>query len=221
MPRTFENARQVLHSVHKSEPVNEKLAFYNIWAETYDQDMSMMDFHSPQGAANSISTHFVGNRAEVDVLDVACGTGRVAVHLMADGFKSFVGIDGSTAMLEKARKLGIYQDLKQCILGVQPLPVEKESFDVVVIAGALSVGHVPVSVIRELCDVCKPGGYVCMTSRDGADNLQYKADLEHEIERMEEERLWTKVAVTLVENWEKATSGTGYISGAAYVYKKI
>lgn len=40
------------------------------------------------------------------------------------GFGHFVGIDGSKDMLELARESGLYQDLKQCLLGEEPLPVQ-------------------------------------------------------------------------------------------------
>lgn len=40
------------------------------------------------------------------------------------GFGHFVGIDGSKDMLELARENGLYQDLKQCLLGRDPLPVQ-------------------------------------------------------------------------------------------------
>lgn len=40
------------------------------------------------------------------------------------GFEHFVGIDGSEAMLEVARQSELYQDLKQCMLGEEPLPVQ-------------------------------------------------------------------------------------------------
>ncbi len=42
-----------------------------------------------------------------------------------DGFGHFVGIDGSKVMLEEAQKKGVYQDLKQCLLGEKPLPVQR------------------------------------------------------------------------------------------------
>lgn len=35
-----------------------------------------------------------------------------------------MGIDGSKAMLELARDSGLYQDLKQTLLGEEPLPVQ-------------------------------------------------------------------------------------------------
>lgn len=93
----------------------------------------------------------------------------------------------------------------------------------VVIVGALSVGQVPVDVVRELCKSTKPGGYICMTTRSNHDNLQYKASLERELKQMEEEELWTCVEYSQVEDWERAVSEQehGYISGAVYIYKKL
>lgn len=44
------------------------------------------------------------------------------------GFGHFVGIDGSEAMLDLARESGLYQDLKQCMLGEEPLPVQCGNF---------------------------------------------------------------------------------------------
>lgn len=41
------------------------------------------------------------------------------------GFNHFLGVDGSKSMIEGARKTGLYQDLKLCVLGEQDLPVEK------------------------------------------------------------------------------------------------
>lgn len=40
------------------------------------------------------------------------------------GFKHFVGVDGSEGMLEMARSSGLYQELKQSILGTEPIPVQ-------------------------------------------------------------------------------------------------
>lgn len=35
-----------------------------------------------------------------------------------------MGIDGSETMLEKANGSGLYQDLKLCLMGDDPLPVQ-------------------------------------------------------------------------------------------------
>nr|XP_046266180.1 methyltransferase-like protein 27 [Scatophagus argus]XP_046266181.1 methyltransferase-like protein 27 [Scatophagus argus]XP_046266182.1 methyltransferase-like protein 27 [Scatophagus argus] len=220
---TFEKVKAVILSAHESSTPTEKVNFYNSWAENYDQDVAVLDYRAPSLAANSISSHFSSDREAAVVLDVACGTGLVAKQLKTHGFGRFVGVDGSEVMLELARESGLYQDLKQCLLGEEQLPAQWGLFDVVVIVGALSVGQVPVDVVRELCKSAKPGGYVCMTTRSNHDNVEYKVALARELKRMEEEGLWTCVEVTEVEEWERAVSEQedGYIPGAVYLYKKL
>ncbi|XP_035998872.1 methyltransferase-like protein 27 [Fundulus heteroclitus] len=221
---TFESVKSVILSAHKNTTSEEKVSFYNRWADNYDRDMAVLDYRAPSLAANCISSYFRGVREAAIVLDVACGTGLVAKHMRKLGFGHFVGVDGSEAMLDKARESGLYQDLKHCLLGEEPLPVQwAGTFDVVLIVGALSVGQVPVSVIRDMCKATKPGGCICMTTRSNHDNLEYKAALESELKQMEEEELWTCLEVTEVEDWERAVSEQedGYISGAVYLYKKL
>ncbi|KAM7374434.1 hypothetical protein PAMP_007091 [Pampus punctatissimus] len=220
---TFENVKALILSAHKSTTSKDKIDFYNTWAENYDQDVAVLDYRAPSLAANSISSHFSGDREAAVVLDVACGTGLVAKELKRHGFGHFLGIDGSETMLGLARETELYQDLKQSMLGDDPLPVQWGLFDVVVIVGALSGGQVPVGVVRELCKSTKPGGYICMTTRSNHDNLEYKAALERELKQMEEEGLWCCVDVTDVEDWERAVSEEedGYISGSVYLYKKL
>lgn len=73
------------------------------------------------------------------------------------------------------------------------------------------------------CFLFPLGGYICMTTRSNHDNLEYKADLEHEMKQMEAEGLWSCVEVTEAEDWERAVSAQedGYISGVVYLYKKL
>ncbi|XP_031713199.1 methyltransferase-like protein 27 [Anarrhichthys ocellatus] len=221
--KTFEHVKATILAAHEGTTSGVKVNFYNSWAETYDQDLALLDYRAPSLAVNSISSHFSGDREAAVVLDVACGTGLVAKQMKRHGFGHFVGIDGSEAMLMLARESGLYQDLKQSMLGERPLPVQKGLFDVVVIVGALSVGQVPVGVVRELCKSAKPGGHVCMTTRSNHTNMEYKAALERELKQMEAEGLWTCVEVAEVEDWERGVSeeDVGYISGAVYLYKKL
>ncbi|XP_039549557.1 methyltransferase-like protein 27 [Pimephales promelas] len=220
--RTFSDVRNKILSAHKNTGAQDKVGFYDIWAENYEQDVALLDYRAPLLAAECVSSFFTGDREKATVLDVACGTGLVSAHLKKMGFHHFVGVDGSMTMLELAKKTGLYQELKQCLLGHDEISVEAEIYDIVIIVGALSVGHVPFTVIRELCDVTKPGGYVCMTTRGNADNWQYKAELEKMIRALEEEQKWSRVTVVQVEEWERAVSeeGSGYIPGVIYLYQK-
>ncbi|KAK5858721.1 hypothetical protein PBY51_002840 [Eleginops maclovinus] len=221
--KTLENVKANILSAHKSTTLAEKVDFYNSWAENYDQDVAVLEYRAPSLAANCVSSHFSGDRGAAVVLDVACGTGLVAKQMNRLGFGHFVGIDGSEAMLELAKESGLYQDLKQCMLGEGSLPVQCGLFDVVVIVGALSAGQVPVGVVRELYKSTKPGGYVCMTTRRNQDNVEYKAALERELKQMEADGLWMCVEVSEVEDWERAVSEheDGYIAGVVYLYKSL
>lgn len=221
--KTFENVKAVILSAHESSTLQEKVKFYDSWAEDYDQDVALLEYRAPSLAANIISTHFSGDREAAVVLDVACGTGLVAKQLKRCGFGHFVGIDGSATMLKLASESHLYQEVKQCIVGEEPLPVQCGLFDVVVVVGALSVGQIPVHTIRDLHKATKPGGCVCMTTRGNRDNVEYKAALERELKQMEEDGLWNCVEVTEVEDWERAVSEQedGYIPGAVYLYKKL
>lgn len=66
------------------------------------------------------------------------------------------------------------------------------------------------------------GGNVFMTCNNGPENREYKAALEHELKKMEEEGLWCRVAVIVRENWIKSMSAEGEsLSASVYVYKKV
>ncbi|CAL8365321.1 unnamed protein product [Lota lota] len=219
--RTLDNVKEVILSAHKNISPAEKVEFYNKWAENYEKDVSLLDYRAPVLAADIVSTHFTGERGAALVLDLACGTGLVAAQMKRNGFGHFVGLDGSKGMLELAKNTGLYEDVRQCMLGDDELPVQWGSFDVVIIVGALSPGQVPASIAKELCKAAKPGGLICMTTRTNRDNVHYKACLEQQLKLMEEEGLWSCVNVTEVEEWERAVSvhEEGYISGCVYIYR--
>ncbi|XP_061755165.1 methyltransferase-like protein 27 isoform X2 [Nerophis ophidion] len=160
--RTFDVVRELVLSAHKISTTAEKMDFYDSWASHYEQDCAVFDFRAPIIAARTAAAHFRGDRQAAVVLDVACGTGMVAKMMKKDGFEHFVGVDGSQAMLQRAKESGLYQDLKLVLLGEEPLSVQSGDFDVVLIVGALSVGHIRVEVIRELCRAAKQG--VTMTT---------------------------------------------------------
>lgn len=219
----FERVRALALSAHKDISAEAKINFYDKWAENYDQDVSLLDYRAPAFASEILSPHFAGDRQTAVVLDIACGTGLVAKQLTSIGFGNFVGVDGSKSMMEIAKNTGLYKDLKLCMLGSQPLPVEHNAFDLVMIIGALSDGQVPVKVVRELCMAAKPGGFICLTTRANKNNLVFKASLEQELQTLVEQALWKCVQVVTIDQWERGVSRDeeGYIPGAVYLYQKL
>ncbi|XP_059195955.1 methyltransferase-like protein 27 [Centropristis striata] len=194
--RTVEDVRNLLHS-WRGLDAQRMVDFYNRWAETYDQDMSVLSWRSPQMVVDFLCDNFCGSREEARVLDVACGSGLVAKMMFEQGFRHFVGVDGSEVMLQKAAESGLYQDLRLALLGTEPLPAQIGAFDVVVIIGALREGHVPPCVFRELCAAAKPGGYICLSRSDSKSQYgkKYDESVMKELQWMETEKLWTPVDV--------------------------
>jgi SAM-dependent methyltransferase len=99
------------------------------------------------------------------LLDVACGTGGVALRAARLGAE-VVGLDLSAAQLAKARAtaaakgLDVHFDEGDC----QAMPYEDASFDVVVtVFGAIfAVSHA--AAASELARVCRPGGRLALTA---------------------------------------------------------
>ncbi|XP_078100614.1 methyltransferase-like protein 27 [Sander vitreus] len=209
--------------------LQQRIKFYDQWAETYEQDHKLLGYSAPHQMVDFLNANFSGSREEVLVLDVACGSGWVTKLMTELGFRKFVGVDGSKGMLEQAAKTGLYQDLRQVLLGTEPLLGQTDAFDVVMIVGALRDGFVPVSAVRELCYAAKPGGYVCMSRVDlkSESGAKYKACLEKELQLMEDEGLWTHVIsqemnryMINVYNDRKDQHDDQYLYGTMYLYRK-
>jgi ubiquinone/menaquinone biosynthesis C-methylase UbiE len=100
-------------------------------------------------------------RAEDEVLDMGCGTGRFTIPL-AERVKAVSGLDLSPMMLATARKKladqGLAADLREGDMAA--LPFADGSFDVVV--SMLAMMHIPredrQQVFREVARVLRPGG---------------------------------------------------------------
>nr|XP_046256544.1 methyltransferase-like protein 27 isoform X2 [Scatophagus argus]XP_046256545.1 methyltransferase-like protein 27 isoform X2 [Scatophagus argus] len=226
--RSLSDVKNLLQACRGYDP-QQRMKFYDTWAQTYEQDSERMNYRAPDLVVDFLNANFCGSREEVRVLDVACGSGLVAKLMAGLGFRHFVGVDGSKGMLEQAAKTGLYQDLRPALLGTQPLPAEPGTFDLAIIVGALRDGFVPVSVVRELCDAIKPGGYVCMSKVDprSESGNGYKMSLERELQLMEEEGLWTLVAtdemnkymMDVYHDYEDQES-VQYLGGTMYLYRK-
>ncbi|XP_059829113.1 methyltransferase-like protein 27 isoform X1 [Hypanus sabinus] len=225
-PRTFADVQRTVHSLHKISAIKDTLSFYDTWYEFYEQDLKLLDYQAPRLASMSLADVMPEDRDQALILDVACGTGLVAMQLQNLGFCKFHGLDGSERMLQIAQSKSVYQTLQKCIIGAEPLPLSSDTYDAVLIVGALSEGQVPCTIVTELHRVTKPGGFVCMTTRRNVSNQLYNSQLQAVIEKMEQKGLWVKVKAQEIEQWEKATSGhetkqdSTYIPGTIYIYQK-
>jgi demethylmenaquinone methyltransferase / 2-methoxy-6-polyprenyl-1,4-benzoquinol methylase len=92
------------------------------------------------------------------VLDVATGTGLVAVELLRRGF-TVTGVDQSAEMLGRARqRFGTRVELEEAT--AESLPFEDASFDHLTFTYLLRYVDDPGATLREIARVVRPGGIV-------------------------------------------------------------
>jgi demethylmenaquinone methyltransferase / 2-methoxy-6-polyprenyl-1,4-benzoquinol methylase len=98
----------------------------------------------------------------VTVLDVATGTGGVAIALAAETEARITGVDISDSMLERGRERVIKAELAGRITltpaRAEALPFASESFDAVSFTYLLRYVEDPGATIAELARVIRPGG---------------------------------------------------------------
>ncbi len=95
------------------------------------------------------------------VLDVGCGSGRIAEFVLEAGAAHYLGIDFSEPMIELARaRLERFGERVELILGdFIEAPIEGE-FDVVLAVGLFDYLPDAERFARRMCELCAPGG--CM-----------------------------------------------------------
>jgi demethylmenaquinone methyltransferase / 2-methoxy-6-polyprenyl-1,4-benzoquinol methylase len=129
-------------------------------AETYDRYARLLSFgQDPRWRRFLVSR--VDVSASDAVLDVACGTGAVALELLRQYDCRIVGIDQSAEMLAEARRrLGARVELRQA--RAEQLPFEDGAFDGLTVTYLLRYVDDPTATMRELARVVRPGGRLAM-----------------------------------------------------------
>jgi ubiquinone/menaquinone biosynthesis C-methylase UbiE len=140
---------------------------YDLFAGRYDAIKHFDPQHDHMFLAQPLMARVAPLRAPY-VLDVATGTGRLPLALLrhAQFEGPIVALDASRAMLDvAAHKL----DGQAGVLLMQGdalrLPFADGEFDVVTCLEALEFTTQPDAVVRELCRVLRPGGWLLITNR--------------------------------------------------------
>jgi len=102
-------------------------------------------------------------RAGCELLDVACGSGQLALWAARDGV-NVTGVDIVPNLVQRAQARAKAEGLSASFIegDAEDLPFEDASFDVVTsLIGAMFAPR-PEVVARELLRVCRPGGTIAM-----------------------------------------------------------
>lgn len=161
---------------------NEIENFYSKFADEYDKDIE-------QSVNNYPAPHIIGNwmmsqlkkrldegllakGTELRVLDLGCGTGQSSKvffehHLFLEKSLALniTGIDGTSEMLEKARKLP-FTNLKQQNIESFPLP---SPYDAVICIGVIDFIREPLLLFQEVKRIINTNGLFGFTAPNSGD----------------------------------------------------
>ena len=168
----------------------ETAAYYDAWAESYDQTLAQWSYQSP----NIVAALLKGEvPPDEPVLDAGCGTGLSGKALHAAGFRCVTGIDISQASLDVAGQAEVYDRLLQVNMQQVPLPLETDEFAAAQCVGVLTYIPDTDAILREFCRVVRPGGLIAFTQRE---DLFKERGVGGVLETLADEGLLTRVSVS-------------------------
>ena len=191
---------------------------FDTFSTSYDEVVTEhLGYCSHMIIPDMMQKHFTTETPEI--LDLGCGTGISSTLFLQKNY-NITGIDISPGMIEKA-KLKQFKNLF-CQSLEDPLPLNKDSFDAVLILGVLEFINDTKQLFTRINTVLKPGGIVGVTFPKN------KPEIETEI----------KVKSYSDKDIEKLVSGAGFqiieikeflgyesleytINYAGYILKKI
>ncbi|MDH7799585.1 MULTISPECIES: metalloregulator ArsR/SmtB family transcription factor [unclassified Beijerinckia] len=166
-------ARDVLRRIDPSDPqfVSDRSRLAEVrrtraeqaaryFAEQADDWNRIRSLHVPEEQLEAAIRDIVGKQEIRSVLDLGTGTGRM-LELLAARAERAVGVDLSTAMLAVARagidKAG-FRNVQLRQGDIYALPVERDSYDLVLIHLVLHYLDDPLRALREAARTMRPGG---------------------------------------------------------------
>ncbi|XP_042209235.1 demethylmenaquinone methyltransferase-like isoform X4 [Homarus americanus] len=193
--------KQVFASGQKPTQVT---AMYDNWSKTYEENLGEGKYRAHIIAVDEVVRLVPEEqRRQVRVLDVGAGTGWVGTELLKLGFKNLDALEPSEGMMNQLKSTGIYTLKYQEFLGLGQNTIPSDTYDVVVVSGAMCEGHVPVRGIDDMVRVTKPGGLVVISMRlEFLETVEeYRNRLEPHMNQLEQKGVWHKVARTVVPGY--------------------
>ncbi|XP_046375180.2 methyltransferase-like protein 27 [Haliotis rufescens] len=135
---------------------------FSKYSQVYERVFKAVNFNGYVETARTAAELFPSNREDVNILDVAAGTGLCAGELYTHGFRKLDALDPSMGMLDEARKKALYNQYFNVAIGEHTLDIESDTYDAVTISGMSTVimKQLPIKAFEELIRIVKTGGYI-------------------------------------------------------------
>jgi predicted TPR repeat methyltransferase len=128
-------------------------------AETFDEALATLGYCAPQLLADKAAQELGAPRSELNILDLGCGTGLCG-PLFRPWARRLVGVDLSAAMLGRAQKRAVYDELL-CADILDFLSGTQEQFDLIVAADVFCYfGELRAALGAAARTLVQPGGRI-------------------------------------------------------------
>ncbi len=149
----------------------------------------------------------------VTILDIATGTGDLAINLVETGAEKIVGLDISSGMLEvgknKVAKKNLENIIEMVVGDSEDLPFQEDSFDAVTVAFGVRNFETLSKGLEEIYRVLKPNGTFVVLETSVPAKTPYKQGY----------RFYTKyILPTIGKIFSKDRSAYAYLSESAAVF---
>lgn len=142
---------------------DETRAFYQDWAEGYDDEIAENGYATPQRCAAALAR--CADNPWAPIMDLGCGTGISGLALKAAGFDCIDGFDFSQAMLDKAAPKGVYRSLAIADLS-KPLTMPEGVYQNAAAIGCITPEYMPATVLDQILSKLPPGGCLAFSVND-------------------------------------------------------
>ncbi|CAK8683791.1 unnamed protein product [Clavelina lepadiformis] len=196
-------------------------AFYETWAQHYDNDVLAIGYGAPKAITEeALIVCDEEAKKSWKVLDLGSGTGMVGKELHDNGFRGpMTALDYSNAMLDKAMQLpGVFSSkILHCFTPESSLPVSESTYDMVVCAGGFAPDTLVVNCIPDVFRVLKPGGYFINTMRTSDFMVTFKENFEMKIDDLIKAGIAERIAIKPYYQYQWDTDK---MPGTMGVYRK-
>ncbi|XP_043202257.1 methyltransferase-like protein 27 [Amphibalanus amphitrite] len=214
--------KELVHQLIHCGSFEEVLQQYDQTADTYEQYFVSNDFDAPRLVAEAVLRLYPADgviaRDQLQVMDLASGTGLVGQRLHDAGVRHIDGLDASSQMARIARSRGVYRHIfNEIVDESKPLDIKENTYDAVTISAGFVKGHLPLTALDEAIRICKPGGYVINSLRfEYLVTVAEFHQLEPHMDRLEQRGLWHRVDRYVTDRYFQ-----GVKQGITYIYQKL
>ncbi len=142
---------------------------FNQYADKFDKSLKNLDYRAPKLVAEAVEQLFGEKQSNLIIFDAGCGTGLCAKYLRPYA-NSLIGVDLSTGMIKKAKKLSLYDELIVTEL-TEFLLKQSNHFDLIVSADTLCYFGALEEVTSAARLALRDNGYLIFTVEYSSERL--------------------------------------------------